>query len=368
LISQAPEIGGAVDAALAGRRLGMDDALALFEGADLLTLGMLADAARNRLVPSDEVTYAIDRNINYTNVCVTRCSFCAFYVLPGAEGRYVLPFETIGEKIAEAQALGATHILLQGGHNPELGIDYYERLFRFMTDECGIWVHGLSPSEIDYCARISGLSLEATLGRMRDAGLRSIPGGGAEILTDRVRDVISPLKLSADGWLGVMRMAHRMGIRSTATMMFGSVDDRRDRIEHLLRIRDLQDETGGFCAFIPWTYQPGRAPLEAEEATAVEYLRTLSVCRLVLDNIGPLQSSWVTQGTKVAQVALAFGATDIGSTMMEENVVSASGRTPSRFDSTLGGMRRLIRDAGYRPVQRDAIHRRVEPSTNSEHP
>ncbi len=332
-------------------RLSGQEGLYLFEQADLLWLGMMANHVRRRKHPQRKVTYIIDRNINYTNVCVASCNFCAFYEKVGGEKAYVLNNDEIASKIEETIALGGTQVLMQGGLNPALKIDYYEELFNFIRSNFpGIRIHSLSPSEIAYVAKISKLTLEETIRRMHEAGLASIPGGGAEILVDRVRKVLNANKTRTDDWLEVMATAHRMGLKTTATMMFGHVETLSERIEHFLRLRQLQDQTGGFTAFIPWTYQPENTELGGEKTSAHDYLRTLAISRLMLDNVPNLQVSWVTMGDKIAQVALEFGGNDFGSLMIEENVVSAAG---ANFRLSLEQIRRLISDAGYEPHQRD---------------
>jgi cyclic dehypoxanthinyl futalosine synthase len=345
------------DKVAAGERISPEEALLLLEREDLTRLGVLADLARRRIHPDRVVTYIIDRNVNYTNVCNAFCSFCAFYRPPHHEEGYVLPYEAIASKVEETIGLGGQQILLQGGHNPQLRIGYYEDLFRRLkADFPGLWLHALSPPEIVHIARGSRLSIRETIERLRAAGLDSIPGGGAEILVDSVRRRLARNKASAGEWLQVMEEAHRMGIRSTATMMFGHVETRADRVEHLRLLRELQDRTGGFTAFIGWTYQPGNTALGGTEVTTAEYLRTMAVSRLFLDNIPNLQASWVTQGPKVGAASLAFGVNDMGSTMIEENVVSAAGTT-YRMDER--EIVRAILDAGFVPVRRNMLYERL---------
>jgi cyclic dehypoxanthinyl futalosine synthase len=329
-------------------RLDFDEARRLWD-LDLLSLGARADGVRQRLNPPGRVTYVIDRNINYTNVCVSGCRFCAFYRPPGAPEGYVLPWESLAEKLQELKAHGGSGVLLQGGLNPGLAFDYYEHLVSFIRG-FGLGVHGFSPPEIFFLAQQNDLTLGEVIRRFQAAGLTSIPGGGAEILVDRVRRQVSPNKCSSDEWLKVMETAHRSGLKTSATMMFGHLETREERLEHLFKIRELQDLTGGFTAFIPWTYQPGGTELAGETPGAVEYLRTLAVSRLVLDNVEHLQVSWVTQGPKVAQVALKFGADDFGSTMLEENVVAATG---VGFRLSREEIDTLIRQSGYEPCVRD---------------
>jgi cyclic dehypoxanthinyl futalosine synthase len=331
-----------------GRRLDFSESCQLWD-LDLLTLGSWADAARRRLNPGNRVSFVIDRNINYTNICMSGCRFCAFFRPPGADDGYVLGWDALGVKLTELKAHGGSGVLLQGGLNPELNLAYYLELVSFIRN-FGLAVHGFSPPEIFYLAGQSHLSLEDLLRRLMDAGLSSIPGGGAEILVDRVRQQISPHKCTSSQWLEVMAAAHRAGLKTSATMMFGHLETRAERVEHLVKIRELQDETGGFSAFIPWTYQPGGTHLKGEALGAVEYLKTLAISRLVLDNVPHLQVSWVTQGPKVAQVALKFGADDFGSTMLEENVVAATG---VGFRLTRAEIETLIRQCGYEPRVRD---------------
>lgn len=338
-------------------RLNFEQALSWYKK-DLLSLGQAAQDYRYSLHPEPVVTYVVDRNINYTNVCISGCRFCAFYQTPDSSGGYVLSYDELGRKIRETLELGGTQILLQGGLHPNLSLRYYENMLHWIKDHFPIHIHGFSPPEIQHLARISDLTLREVLSKLKDAGLGSIPGGGAEVLSDRVRKLISPKKGSAAEWLTVMETAHGLGLRTTATMMFGHIETVEERLDHLLAIRDLQDRTGGFTAFIPWTFQPGNTELlHLTEAKGVEYLRMLALSRLVLDNIPNIQASWVTQGPKVAQVALYFGANDLGSTMIEENVVAATGVAHSL---SLPEMRRLIETAGFEPRQRDTFYNQVE--------
>ena len=331
-------------------RIAGQEALVLFENADLLHLAALADAKRRARHPEPRVTYVVDRNINYTNICVSGCRFCAFYRKPGHAEGFILSEAELREKIEETVALGGTQILLQGGMHPDLDLDYYLKLLTFIKANFPVHIHGFSPPEISFMAEKSGKALHEVIRALMQAGLDSIPGGGAEILVDEIRAKVSPGKCLSDRWLEVMRVAHGLGLRTTATMMFGHIETKRHIIDHLLKIRALQDETGGFTAFIPWTFQPDNTCIAVEKATAVEYLKVLALCRLVLDNIDNIQASWVTQGAKIAQAALAFGANDLGSTMIEENVVAAAG---VRFRLPLSEMKRLIISAGYEPRQRD---------------
>jgi cyclic dehypoxanthinyl futalosine synthase len=336
------------DKAAAGQRLTEAEAGQLCD-LDLLSLGQAASLVRRRLNPEPVVTFVIDRNINYTNVCLSGCRFCAFYRPPGHPEGYVLDWDTLAAKLAELKACGGSGVLLQGGINPALDLDYYARLVSFIR-AAGLSVHGFSPPELWWLAQEYGLTLEALLTRLMDAGLSSIPGGGAEILVDRVRRQLSPNKCTAAQWLKVMAAAHRLGLNTSATMMFGHVETRAERLEHLLKIRALQDDTQGFTAFIPWTFQPGGTAVGGIAVGAAEYLRTLAISRLVLDNVPHVQVSWVTQGPKVAQVALSFGADDFGSTMLEENVVAATG---VGFRLSREEIETLIRQTGHRPRVRD---------------
>ena len=312
---------------MAGGRVDRAEALELYRRAPTHLLGRLADGIRARKHPDRIVTYIIDRNVNYTNVCVARCNFCAFYRPVGSGEGYVLGFEEIYRKIDETIAVGGNQLLLQGGHNPDLPIAWYEDLFRGVKERYPSFkLHALSPPEVLHLSRVNQLPVPSVIARLIHAGLDSIPGGGAEILVDRVRRLLNCYsKASAGEWLGVMREAHQAGLRSTATMMYGTVETEEERIEHMMRLRDLQDETGGFTAFITWSYQPEHTERGGAEATGVDYLRTLALARIVLDNFDNLQASWVTQGGKVGQLSLAYGANDMGSVMIEENVVRAAG-------------------------------------------
>jgi cyclic dehypoxanthinyl futalosine synthase len=324
--------------------------LDLYDRAPLLELGRLADAERRRRHPDDVVTYIVDRNINYTNVCVADCKFCAFYRRPKHPEGYVLSFEEIGRKIEEAKAIGAVQILMQGGHNPYIPFAWYLDLLRYIKREHAIHVHGFSPSEIEFFSKRFRMSVGEVIDELQRAGLDSIPGGGGEILVDRVRRQVARKKSMTDAWLGVMAEAHRRGMKTSATMMYGLGETNADRIEHLLRLRAQQRETGGFTAFICWPLQPEHTGMaDTPKTDAVTYLRTLAIARIALDNFANLQSSWVTMGLKIGQIALRFGANDFGSVMMEENVVSAAGTT---FRTTVEEMQRLIAGAGFRPVRR----------------
>jgi cyclic dehypoxanthinyl futalosine synthase len=335
-----------------GGRVTAEDALELYHRAPLPLLGALADGIRARKHPDRIVTYIIDRNVNYTNVCVARCNFCAFYRPVGSAEGYVLGFEEIFKKIDETIALGGVQLLLQGGHNPDLPIEWYEDLFRAVKARYPEFkLHALSPPEVIHISRLSQLPVPEVIERLVAAGLDSIPGGGAEILVDRVRKLLNCYgKASASEWLDVMRHAHRAGLRTTATMMYGHVERVEERIEHLVRLRELQDETGGFTAFITWSYQPEHTELGGDEATGLEYLRMLALSRIVLDNFPSLQASWVTQGGKVGQLSLAFGANDMGSVMIEENVVRAAGASYCMDEVEIV---RNIEDAGFVPKRRN---------------
>ncbi len=335
-----------------GGRLERAEALDLYLAAPTSLLGGLADEVRARRHPDGIVTYIIDRNVNYTNVCVARCSFCAFYRPVGSSEGYVLGFEEIFRKIDETISLGGGQLLLQGGHNPDLPLEWYEDLFRGVKDRYPTFrLHALSPPEVIHLSRLSRLPVPQVIDRLVAVGLDSIPGGGAEILVDRVRQLLNCYsKATADEWLDVMRHAHRAGLRTTATMMYGTVETVEERLEHLFRLRDLQDETGGFTAFIAWSYQPEHTELGGAEATGLDYLRTLATARLVLDNFDNLQASWVTQGGKVGQLSLAFGANDMGSVMIEENVVRAAGAAYCMDEIEIV---RNIENAGFIPKRRN---------------
>jgi len=352
-----------LDKAVAGERLTDEDAVALLRSRDLVSVGRAANELRRQKTDPGRVTFIIDRNLNYTNICVTDCDFCAFYRRPGdrAEG-YLLPKSVIFKKIEETLAIGGTGVLMQGGHHPDLGVDYYEDLFSSIKARYKIHLHALSPPEVQHIARRSRLEIPETLSRLRDAGLDSIPGGGGEVLVDRVRQIIAPKKTKTRDWLNVMRHAHRLGMSTTATMMYGHVETLEERVEHMRRIREVQDETRGFRAFISWTFQPhgtrlaAQVPVEAMP-TSFDYLLTQAVSRIYLDNVEHIQSSWVTQGMKIGQVALDFGADDLGSVMIEENVVSAAGTTHRTSTAELV---RLIKAMGKTPVQRDTLYREVK--------
>jgi cyclic dehypoxanthinyl futalosine synthase len=348
-----------LDRALEGRRLTADDCAALLLSDDIARIGVAADEVRRLKHPTGVVTYIIDRNVNYTNVCNVVCTFCAFYRRPGKPDTYVRTVEEICAKIDETIALGGTGVLMQGGLHPDFGIEWYEDLLRTLHARYpNFQLHSFSPPEIHNIHLISKLSYEDILARLKEAGMSSLPGGGAEILDDEVRKRVST-KCTTDEWLAVMRAAHSVGLRSTATMMFGIGDRLEHRVRHLQRIRDLQDETGGFTAFIPWTFQRENTALGrriTEEPTGIDYLKMLAVSRLFLDNVDHFQSSWLTQGLRLGQVALRFGADDMGSIMIEENVVSAAGAHNEADEKML---RHLIRTAGFRPQQRDILYNHV---------
>jgi len=339
-----------IDKVRAGERINSAEALELYRSAPTAVLGQLADAIRLRKHPGGLVTYIIDRNVNYTNICVAKCNFCAFYREVGSSEGYVLGFDELFAKIDETIAVGGVQLLLQGGHNPDLPLSWYEDLFRAVKQRYPEFkLHALSPPEVVHLSRLAQLPVPEIIQRLIAAGLDSIPGGGAEILVDRVRKLLHCYgKATSDEWLDVMRHAHRAGLRTTATMMYGTLETDVERIEHMMRLRDLQDETGGFTAFITWSFQPDHTELGAahriSEATGVDYLRTLALARIVLDNVDNLQASWVTQGGKVGQLSLAYGANDMGSVMIEENVVRAAGASYCMDEIEIV---RNIEDAGF---------------------
>lgn len=340
--------------ALDGERLSMAEGVALLQSNDLVAIGQVAHQIRLRKHPENLVTFVIDRNINYTNICKVKCRFCAFYRSEDDADAYVLSYEEIYRKIEETLAVGGTQILMQGGINPSLPFEWYLDLLKGIKERYNVHIHSFSPPEIVHLAEISGLSLKETIAALREAGLDSIPGGGAEILDNRVRHYISPRKITWEQWMEVMIIAHQLGMKTTATMMFGSVESPEERVAHMVRLREVQDQTGGFTAFIPWSFQPLNTELGGTAAGGFEYLKTLAVSRIMLDNFPNIQASWVTQGSKMAQISLRFGANDFGGTMLEENVVRAAGvtnRVP--MDEII----RCIKDAGHRPAQRDTLYR-----------
>jgi cyclic dehypoxanthinyl futalosine synthase len=346
-----PSLDRVLSRAAEGERLSAAEGMRLLREGSLFELGLAADAVRKRKHGANVVTYIVDRNVNYTNVCTTSCRFCAFYRPVGHPEGYVLSREVLGKKLQEVVDAGGVQILLQGGLNPDLRIEWYEDLFRWMKREFGLGLHALSPEEILHIARIESLSVEGVLERLHAAGLDSVPGGGAEILVDRVRRKIAKAKCTSAEWLGVMRAAHHMGLRSSATMMYGTVDTPEDRVQHLVKIRDLQDETSGFTAFFCWDFQSEKGThIDPGDGGTHLYLRTQAVARLMLDNVAHVGASWVTQGPGVGQVALRFGADDFGSVMFEENVVSSAGTT---FGIDAGKIEKRIREAGFRSARRD---------------
>ena len=352
--------------ALAGEPLTPQEGLAVYRGLDQSSLGLIANAIRFRKHPERKVTYIVDRNLNPTNVCVTDCGFCAFYRSPGDAEGYVLPREVIYRKIEETIAQGGIQLLLQGGHHPRLRTEWFAELFRDIKRRYPvIWIHGMSPPEITHLAKLDRRSVREVLLELKAAGLDSIPGGGAEILVERVRKIIAPKKATTDEWLEVMRQAAAIGLRGTATMMFGTVETDEERIEHMTRVRELQAECGVFTAFIPWTFQPEHTPMQqadperwsSAKLSVAEYLRTLAFARLYLHNIDHLQSSFVTQGLKTCQVGLAMGADDFGSAMLEENVVSSAGCS---HPASIAEIERHIKDAGFTPQRRNMLYQPVE--------
>jgi cyclic dehypoxanthinyl futalosine synthase len=397
VLIQQSNIDDIADKVYNGERLFYDDGVRLMHHPNLAELGILADHVRQKVNPGRVVTYIAGRNINYTNACWVQCKFCAFYRLPGKDGAYTLPKEEVFQKVQEMVDLGGIEILLQGGLNPKLRIEYYEDLFASITEKFPqVWLHALSVAEILYIAKISRIPLKECLTRLRNAGLKTIPGAGAEMLVDRVRKVIAPYKDTTDEWLGTMRLWHELGGHSTVTMMYGTVETPEERLEHILRVRDEQDYSlsstqGSYTAFIAWNFQPDGTPLgndlmggtaqpagqgellqiqhlpngapvkpqsntpqsQWRKATGYDYLRTVAVARLLLDNIPHHQASWVTQGPKIAQIGLNFGLDDFGSTMMEENVVSAAG---TDFVMPISEIERLICEAGYEPRRRNTLY------------
>lgn len=330
-------------------RITFNEALDLYKNADILELGERANEVRKEKHSDNIVTFVIDRNINYTNICTCRCKFCAFYKNKGDEGGYIISKEELSEKIEETKALGGNQVLLQGGLHPDLKIDFYEDMLSFMKS-FGIWLHAFSAPEIAHFAKRSNLSIKETIERLMKAGLDSIPGGGAEILHDDVRKEISPNKIDTKTWLEVMEVAHSLGLKTTATMMFRKNEKPEHIIYHLDELRKLQDRTNGFTAFIPWPFQPGNTELGGEKSTALEYLRVLAISRIYLDNFPNIQVSWVTQGANVAQIALLFGGNDFGSVMIEENVVKAAG---IGFRMRTEEIKHTIRMAGFTPAIRN---------------
>lgn len=333
-----------------GQRMTEEEFLLLYAEADTLEIAKAANQIRDRRFPDNTITYVIDRNINYTNICSCGCRFCAFYRQTDDPDAYVIEESTLLAKIDEAIQLGATQLMIQGGLNSALKIDFYENMFRLIKSRYDITIHSLTAPEIDFIAKNSGLTIKETLRRLKDAGLDSLPGGGAEVLHDEVRSSISPNKISSRQWLQVMQSAHEIGMESTATMMMGSIDTINHRLEHLREIRALQDKTGGFRAFISWTYQPGNTELQGKKISTLQYLRFLALSRLYLDNFEHIQGSWVTQGKRIGQITLFFGADDLGSVMIEENVVRAAGVAHRMLEEEIIS---LIAETGKIPAQRD---------------
>jgi cyclic dehypoxanthinyl futalosine synthase len=342
---------------LSSRRLSREEGLWLWRHGDLLELAELANRVRYRLHPEPRVTFVIDSNPNYTNVCITDCVFCAFYRKPGAAGGYTLTLEQVMEKIRQAADLGATTVLLQGGHNPQLPLDYYLSLVRETRRRFPqVTPHFFTASEVTTMAQVAGCSIREALQQLKEAGQCTLPGGGAEILSDRIRRRLSTKKGPAEAWLSVHREAHRLGFKSTATMMFGHIEEDEDILEHLERVRALQDETGGFTAFVPWTFKPGNTPLEKpipHHAGPTQYLRMLAFSRLYLDNVPHIQASWFSEGKKTGQIALHFGADDFGGTLFEENVHAATGFVNK---TAVEELVTLIREAGFIPAQRTTLY------------
>lgn len=338
----------------ASQSLDRDEALWLLIEADLISLGQLADGVRRRMHPERCVSFVVDRNVNYTNVCTTRCKFCAFYRDEAHPDAYVLSYTQIFGKVQELVDYGGTQLLMQGGLHPDLKLDWFEDLFRQLRQRFPtVQIHSLSPAEIVHIAKLSGMAMADCLARLHQAGLQSLPGGGAEILVDKVRQEISPDKIGWQEWAAVMHEAHHLGMPTTATMMFGVREQAEDIVEHLFRIRELQAEQGGFTAFIPWSYQPGNTALGGEQASGVEYLKVLALSRVILDNVANIQASWVTQGARMAQIALYFGANDLGGTMLEENVVAAAGVD---FRMSQEEIIDLAKSAGFQPARRTTTY------------
>jgi cyclic dehypoxanthinyl futalosine synthase len=334
----------------AGKPIDREEALWLLTEADLLKTGKLADTIRQQKHPENRVTFVVDRNVNYSNICESQCKFCAFYRSSDADDAYLLDYDVIFAKVAELVEHDGTQLLMQGGLHPALKIEWFENLFRQLMERFPqVQIHSLSPAEVIQIAKLSDLTMQECLLRLQQAGLASVPGGGAEILVDEVRQVISPNKIGWKKWAWVMEEAHRLGMRTTATMMFGSAEKPVDIIEHLFRIREIQERTGGFTAFIPWSYQPDNTELGGEASSGIEYLKVLAVSRIVLDNIENIQASWVTQGALMAQVALFFGGNDLGGTMLEENVVAAAGCS---FRMSQDEIVELVHGAGFIPARR----------------
>ena len=342
----------------AGKPINREEALWLLTDADLLKTGGLADKIRQKKHPENRVTFVVDRNVNYSNICESQCRFCAFYRKGDEDDAYLLDYETIFAKVEELVEHDGTQLLMQGGLHPTLKIEWFENLFRQLSEKFPqVQIHSLSPAEVIQIAKLSDLTMQECLLRLQQAGLASVPGGGAEILVDEVRQVISPNKIGWKKWAWVMEEAHRLGMRTTATMMFGSAEKPVDIIEHLFRIREIQERTGGFTAFIPWSFQPDNTELGGEASSGIEYLKVLAVSRIVLDNIENIQASWVTQGARMAQVALFFGGNDLGGTMLEENVVAAAGCS---FRMSQDEIVELVRGAGFTPARRTTEYQVIQ--------
>ncbi|MDF9406942.1 dehypoxanthine futalosine cyclase [Pelotomaculum isophthalicicum JI] len=356
-VKPVPDLDNILDKAVRGGRLSLKEGVALLASPDLLPVGRAADLARKRKHPDNIVTFIIDRNINYTNVCSSRCRFCAFWKEETDPEAYILDKETLFKKIEETIAANGTAVMIQGGLHPKLGLDYYLDMLQSVKERYDIHIHSFSPPEVAYMARNSGLSLREVLLKLQKAGLDSLPGGGAEILDNRVRGLISPEKITWEEWMEVMAQAHQIGMKSTATMMFGHAETLEERVLHMIRVREQQDRTGGFTAFIPWSFQPKNTKLGGETTTGVDYLKTLAVSRLMLDNIPNVQVSWPTQGAKLAQVALVFGANDFGDVMLEENVVRAAG---VNYRVPVEEIIRCISDAGFTPAQRNTGYKIIK--------
>jgi dehypoxanthine futalosine cyclase len=349
------DVGGILKQAETGNRLSAEQAVLLHDEAPFYELGRVAHNLRSRIVGGDMSTFIIDRNISFTNICITGCKFCAFHKRLGQEGSFVMPIEEIVRRVKEAADLGATQIMLQGGLNSDLDLNWYERMLTTIKSEAeDIWLHSLSPAEICWLAHQSNLTVRQTLERLRSAGLDSLPGGGAEILVDQVRQRVSPAKLTASEWFEVMEVAHSIGMSTTATMVYGLGETTAQRIEHLIRIRELQDRTHGFRAFIPWSFQSNKTQLSYPPQSGVDYLRMVAISRLVLDNIKHIQAGWVTEGPYMAQLALTFGADDFGGVLMEESVVKATGID---FGITVGQIISLIRETSMIPAQRNTEYK-----------
>jgi cyclic dehypoxanthinyl futalosine synthase len=342
-----------IDAVYQGQRISADAAEILYHNAPLLTLASLADHLRYKKHPNSMITFVVDRNINYTNICISKCKFCAFCRPVTHEEAYVISKDVLDQKIQETLEMGGTQILMQGGLHPDLPFSFYLDLLAHIKKNFSIHIHGFSPPEIEHMSKIAGITFQETIQQLKSAGLDSIPGGGAEILVDQVRSHISPNKCDRKTWLAIMKIAHEIGLPTSATMMFGHIETPSQLVTHLMRIRDLQDQTNGFTAFIPWSFQPDNTHIHVRKVTAWQYLRVLALSRIVLDNISNIQASWVTQGDKIAQLALSFGANDLGSTMIEENVVAATG---VHFRLSKEDMIRLIHAAGLKAAQRNCTY------------